>query len=163
LFDLAKNENLKTINLQSKLHYEQLNGRYLAQFQPGIDSYKNIPVKDIISSRRYLRGYEETMLGDQLFSAQNELWLKVADNFNFSVNLGFPLIQFGYLGVGGFADYAKISSKDQNKEYKSYGWEVKTVCSLFGIPTVHRYGQAFDFDNHKLGYYYQAEIPMLGR
>jgi len=163
LFDLAKNENLKTINLQSKLRYEQLNGRYLAQFQPGIDSYKNIPVKDIISSRRYLRGYEETMLGDQLFSAQNEIWLKVADNFNFSVNLGFPLIQFGYLGIAGFADYAKISFENQSKEYKSYGWEVKTVCEILGIPTVHRYGQAFDFDNKKLGYYYQAEIPMFGK
>jgi len=163
LLDLVKVEQLQTLNLQSKLHYEQLNGRYLAQFQPGIDSYKNIPVKDIISSRRYLRGYEETMLGDQLFSAQNEIWLKVADNFNFSVNLGFPLLKLGYLGIGGFADYAKISYENQNKEYKSYGWEVKSVCEILGIPTVHRYGQAFDFDNKKLGYYYQAEIPIFGR
>ena len=66
------------------------------------------------------------------------------------------MVAIGYLGIGGWLDYTKVESV----EIKAYGTEAKAAVSILGIPTIHKFGFAFDFNNDEIGTYYNVSIPL---
>ena len=148
--------------LVSNSRYEWQNGKYFVQDQPGIDKYENIPVEGLISNKTFVRGNQETLNGDQLFTSNSELWLKLPEAHLDKLEFFFPqILKPNYLGVAAFLDYSSLKTDGFSKEIKSFGWEVKAVINLLGIPTVHRLGEAYDLKTKdKLGIYYQAAIPL---
>ena len=155
--------NLDNFLVTNQTTLEWLNGNYLEQYQPGIDSYENIPISGgVISRRRYIRGVEKTLIGDQLLVTKSELWAKVSDDFKMSFIFGFPILDLKYTGVGGWFDYGKLWLNGQNnspRTFKTMGYEIKGVLNILTIPTIQRFGKAFDMDGNSRGYYYQVEIP----
>ena len=155
--------NLDNFSITNQTTLEWLNGNYLAQYQPGIDTYENIPITGgVISQRQYLRGVEKTLVGDQLLITKSELWAKVSDDFNMSFILGFPILDLKYTGVGVWFDYGKLWFNGQNRSprtFKTMGYEIKGVLNILQLPTIQRFGKAFDLDGNSKGYYYQIDIP----
>jgi len=147
------------LSLSSKIKYEWVNGKDLAQDLPGIDKFENIPIEEIFNNKTFLRGNKETINGNKLFSNSNEIWLKSPENMLKPFNA--KLISIDYLGLGGFLDYSLIENKKEKTKIKTFGWELKSVINLLGTDTEHRLGQAYGFDNkEEIGFYYQAKIIM---
>ena len=148
--------------LKNKTTIEWLNGDYLAQYRPGIDTHENIPVAGgIISDRRYIRGVEQTITGDRLFITKNEFWTKIADDFRMSLIFGLPLLDLKYTAIGGWFDYGKLWNGNSSATYQTMGYEFKGVLHILNLPTIQRFGKAFDLEGNSKGYYYQVEIPFL--
>jgi hypothetical protein len=143
---------------------------------PGIDDSEFILIGgQPLFSRLYLRGFSELMWGRELISTQTDLRIKLVDNINFSLKIGsIPLLSGSYLGVSIWYDYTELSRRvlipvesilESNKsKFEAMGWEVRSAIEIIGIPTLHRFGQAWkpDFRNEtKLEFYYMMEIPIL--
>ena len=140
--------SIDNFSLISKLKYEWTNGKDIIQDMPGIDNAKNIPIDEMFNNKSFLRGNTKTINGEKLVSNSNEIWLKIP-----------KILPVNYLGFGGFIDYSVIESNEVKTEIKTFGWETKAIIDLFGVLTVHRFGNAYDLDSHtKLGFYYQAQI-----
>lgn len=139
---------------------EWMNGNYLAQYRPGIDSYENLPLSGgIISGRRYIRGIEKTITARRLIISKNEFWTKLSDDFNIKFVFGIPILDLKYTGIGGWFDYGKLWSGNREPDFKTIGYEFKGVLEILGIPTVQRVGRAFNLSGNHLGYYYRVDIP----
>ncbi|MFP4546704.1 MAG: hypothetical protein ACLFQM_01135 [Fidelibacterota bacterium] len=155
--------NLKVDNFifTNKTNLNIINGNYFSQFQPGLDINENIPIGGgLITERQYLRGIDKTLVGNKLLVTKNEFWMKITDDLNFSVNLGAPLIDAGYLGIGLWTDYGKIWTDDGNYTFQTAGYEFKGVVNILGIPTIQRFGRAYNLDTEALDYYYQMNLPI---
>jgi hypothetical protein len=152
---------LTGFTLRNESSLEILNGHYLPQNQPGIDSQSNVPIAgNYITRRRYLRGFDETRLGNQLLILKNEAWLRLLENLNFSIKWGTDLLSIGYLGLGAWLDITRLTDQQQTYDYKAWGWELKGGVHILSLPTIHRFGRAFDLQGQPLQYYYQIEIPL---
>ena len=66
----------------------------------------------------------------------------------------------GYLGIGVWTDYGKIWLEDREMDFQTAGYEAKAVLNILGIPTIQRFGRAYNLDNEKLSYYYQMNLPL---
>ena len=149
--------SMDNLSLFSKIKYEWVNGKDLAQDMPGVDKFENIPIEDFFNNKTFLRGNEETINGEKLFSSTNEVWLKLPESMlkPFLPEI-FPV---SYLGFGGFIDYSFVKDNTIKSEIKTFGWESKAIINLLGVDTEHRFGQVYDFDRkEKIGFYYQANI-----
>ena len=145
----------------NRTNFNLINGKYFSQYQPGLDINENIPIGGgLITERRYIRGHETTLIGDRLLVTKNELWMKISDDMKMSINLGGPLVSLGYLGFGVFFDYGMIWVDDEEIDFQSYGYEVKGVVNVLGIPTIQRFGRAYNVNNEEYSYYYQMNIPL---
>jgi hypothetical protein len=161
LYDLF-GKNDAGFTFVSNNSFEMLNGDYFLQYQPGIDIKYNIPVGgDLITTRHYLRGIEETQIGNKLLISKNTFLTKISDDFNMSFSFGSDLLDMKYVGAGVWFDYGKLWQNDKTFNYKSVGYEVKSVINILGIPTIHYWGRAFNLELKELGYYYHTEIPLL--
>lgn len=148
-----KNEQLKTISLSTQNNIQHLSGEQLKQFMPGIDQYEFFQVgTQPAFNRFYLRGYEKTHTSKTLFNSQNEINLKVSDDF----------IQGGYAGAALFVDYTRLLNVDDTQkdvEYKAAGLEFKVLINLFGFDILSKYGFAYDLKGNKLKDYYMFSLP----
>jgi len=156
-YESSGNDRITLIN---KTMYLWQNGEQFYQNRPCIDSYENIPIADLFENRAFIRGNEERLFGDELFSNNLELWMKIAPGI---INDLLPEIaQSSYLGLGSFLDYSFINDGGDRTTIKTYGFELKTVLTLFSFRTVHRLGRAYHLESGDyLGTYYQAGIPLL--
>jgi hypothetical protein len=132
----------------------------ILQFLPGVDDSKFIVGTNRMPlfTRMYQRGFHEQMWGRELFSTQTDLNFKLAD---------VPL----FLGGSLWLDYTYLSSiyrigreKQEtditSREFLSAGWELRAGFNLFGIPTLHRFGQAWCPRNQRrLDTYYMIGVP----
>jgi len=145
----------------NRTNYHQINGKYFSQYQPGLDINENIPISGgLITERQYVRGHETTLIGDKLLITKNELWVKISDDMKLSLNLGGPLVSLSYLGFGIFSDYGMIWIDGEEEDFRSYGYEAKGMLNILGIPTIQRFGRAYNIDNDNYSYYYQMNIPL---
>ena len=163
-----KSELLKTVSLQNRSSYRVVHKNPLQQFLPGVDDAENIVFTGQPAfSRFYLRGFEEKLWGKEILSTQTDLKIKLFDDVKVAFVWGSPLISSDYLGLSVWYDYTKLSRiqfMNENEsadyqEFKALGLEFRSAWNLFGINTLHRFGQAWDTNKTKLGYYYLLEIP----
>ncbi len=89
------------------------------------------------------------------------MWLKLSDKLSKILAIKPSIVTIDYLGLGGFHDYSTIWANSAKEEFKSYGWEIKSMINILGLSTIQKFGQAYDYDQHKLGNYYQVEIALL--
>lgn len=162
----AKSEQLRTLSLETRNHYEFVNGNQIAQFMPGVDEYELIQFANKPAFKRYyLRGYEETRLSKKIFNSQNEIRVKLTDQFNFMAGLNGPMISTGYAGVALWSDYTKIDDiqypvgSPKSRIYRANGYEFKLEANIFGLNTIHKYGVAYKSNYEKLCDYYLLELP----
>ncbi|MBN2280592.1 MAG: hypothetical protein JXQ65_08430 [Candidatus Marinimicrobia bacterium] len=145
----------------NQTHCNLINGKYFSQYQPGLDINENIPVSGgLITERQYVRGFEVTLTGERLLITKNELWVKISDDMKLSLNFGGPLVSLSYLGLGVFSDYGMIWYNDKSEDFRSFGYESKALINILGIPTVQRFGRAYNADRKEYHYYYQMNIPV---
>jgi hypothetical protein len=173
----TKYEFVKTIAMQNRSTYRVVGGDSdIKQFMPGVDDHEFITGWGgrPFFSRMYLRGYSDWLMGREMLSTQTDLRFKILDDVNFSVNWGFPWFSSHYLGFSVWHDYAKLSqitdgyrkrdgeySQCNKRYFKMYGYEIQSQWNIFGIPTLHRFGQAFPIDkNDESAEYYMMEIPI---
>jgi len=154
-YEMSGNDGITLIN---KTVYIWQNGQRFYQYKPSIDRFENIPVKGLIENRIYIRGNENRLFGDELFSNNLELWLKYPPEI---INDFLPqIIQSSYLGLGTFLDYSFITDNGEKTTIKTYGFEIKAALDIFGISTVHRLGWAYGLEEKDyLSAYYQAAVP----
>lgn len=154
-------QRIDLLTFTNKTNFNFVNGKYFSQYMPGLDINENIPIGNgLITERHYLRGIEKTLVGEKLLITKNEVWCKIADDMNISLNVAVPLIDLQYLGVGIWSDYGKIWVKGQEFDYQTAGYEIKGFVTILGIPTIQRFGRAYNLDSEKLSNYYQVNIPI---
>lgn len=167
LLHLADNEIVRTISLENRSNYEFVNGNQLLQFLPGTNQY------DIVQSsykpafkRYYLRGYEGAdYLSKKLLNVQNELNIKLSDDIGFNV-LGENLAVH-FVGLTLWNDHTQLSNiqdsglEGKSRTYNANGFELRAQTSMFEIPTVLKYGIAYDMSFERLSDYFLIEIPLL--
>ncbi len=173
LFSFVKMPLLKYINLRNICLYEKLIGDSFVQNKPGVTSEEQINFNGTgISGRSFLRGYEKdaftsgVLFGDEIISVKNEAWIKLFDNFNLNIGFKNPLISIKYVGFGGWYDYLKITNPTSlttdfgnNTKIKAMGNELKAKFTIFGLPLIGRYGQAYRTDKSKIDDYFELSIP----
>jgi len=168
LREVFSSEFFKTIIVQNRTTYREVGDNPLVQFMPGVDDSEFIQVNGQPAfSRLYLRGYEETLWGSRLFSMQSDLKFKIFDSLPISFNIGFPVLSAGYFGISTWVDYTKLFQPEMLTDnpkalvYKAVGFEIKSAWNVLDVPTLHKYGYAWDTKHNKLGYYYMMEIPFM--
>ncbi len=160
LYDVF-NQKIDKFLFTNKTNFNSINGKYFSQYQPGFDINENIPVGGgLITERHYLRGIDKTLVGEKMLIMKNEFWMKISDDINLSINLGNPMLDLQYIGIGIWTDYGKIYVKDVITDFQTAGYEIKGLLNILGIPTIQRFGRAYNLDNKKLNYYYQMNIPL---
>ena len=140
----------------------------LLQFMPGVDDSEFIFIGGKPAfSRMYLRGYNELIWSKEMFATQNEITYKLIDGGEFSLD-AISLISASYQGVSLWYDYTKVSQivpvvndDTEEKSFEAIGWEFKSAWNILGIPTLHKFGQAYDVSGKKLDFYYILEIPIF--
>jgi hypothetical protein len=167
----TNSEFIKTISLQNKSLFRTVGSSAdaLRQHLPGVDDAEYITLSgQSMFSRLYLRGFEETMWGRQIVSTQSDLRFKLTDDINYSINWGIPLLSAHYLGFSLWYDYAQLSQilflEEQAPRYKVYqamGYEIQTMWNILGLPTVHKFGEAFTNKGKRISSFYMMDIPLI--
>ena len=117
-----------------------------------------------VFSRAFLRGFREALWGKEMISSQTDLNFKLLD----SLDISFGLLSPTYLGLSLWYDYTRLNqiqflngnSENKNRKFEAMGYEIKSAWEILGIPTLHRFGQAWMPDRTRLESYYILEIPL---
>ena len=157
-------ELLRTVSLESRAHYEFVNGEQLPQFLPGTDQYAIIQSGNRPAFKRYyLRGYEASFLSKKILNLQNEINIKVMNDMDF--NLFSDMISIHYTGVSFWHDYTQLEdildSSPKNRSYNANGFELRAETHLLFVPVIMKFGTAYDNKFKKLSDYFLLEIPFL--
>jgi len=173
LLNYSNSEFTRTITLQNRTQYSTVGKDPLKQHLPGLDDQENITLSgQPMFSRKYLRGFKETLIGHDLLSTQTDLRFKLLDDLNFSVNWGSTLFSTSYMGFSLWFDYTRLSQvhtfSDSDKEtflkyqeYKAMGYELQAQINILLAPMLLKYGAAFDPEGemNQLNTYFMIEIP----
>jgi len=174
LLNYGSSEFLKTIALQNRTQYSTIGKDALKQHYPGLDDQENITLSgEPMFSRKYLRGFKETLIGHDLLSTQTDLRFKLLDDLNFHVNWGSNLFSTSYIGFSLWFDYTKLSRVHtfsneiaetfiKYQEYKAMGYELQSQFNILVFPPMlFKYGAAFEPDGemNQLNTYFMIEIP----
>lgn len=159
LYSLTKSSMLQSFAFDTQVYWEKQNGTFLNQFSPGIDKDEIFLNGDSpLFHRTNLRGYETTLIGDEVLTIKNEIRLKLADDMKFGINWNNPLVAVSYLGVAGWFDHNKFKTGSYEAENNAMGYELKANVSALGLPIEVRYGEAWNMDQEKLGDYLQLSL-----
>jgi len=170
LLNVKTAEILKTLAIQNKTDYAKIGKQALKQHLPGIDEAESFTLADRpLFTRKFLRGYKVTEIGNEIISTQSDFRIKLLDDLNASVNWDGPLLSVGYLGASVWFDYTRLApvhsfedlEEIKYKEYKAMGLEVQAQTNILGFPTLLKAGQAYEptRKSPKLQTYIMLEIP----
>ena len=157
-------ELIRTISLENRSHYEFVNGDQLDQFLPGTDVHEIIQSGNKPAFRRYyMRGYEANYLCKKILNVQTEVNFKLLDNMN--LNILNDMFSVHYTGLSLWHDYTQldniIDSPIKTKSFNANGVELRVEANLLLVPTVLKFGTAYDNKFKKLSNYFLIEIPFL--
>ncbi len=164
LLHIMSNELIRTIALENRTNYEFVNGDQLQQYLPGINKFDIIQSNNRPAFKRYfLRGYEENYLCKKILNVQTELNFKLMDDMNFGV-LG-DMLSVHYIGFALWHDYTELhhvlSSDHKNRSYNANGFELRFETNFLFVPTIIKYGHAYDNSFKDLSEYFLIELPFL--
>jgi hypothetical protein len=159
---------LRMLSVNQDTNYEATSNNNFVQNRPGFDRDSHFIFNgQPFFHRPYLRGHDMDWIGQSLLISSNELRVKVLDKTGVSLNMGSPLISFGYLGASGWFDYARITDAFYESRpmqdainFRTMGWEARLVTEFAGIPFVNRFGRAYETDGTAGDYYYLLEMSM---
>ena len=87
------------------------------------------------------------------------------DDLKFGIGWDNDIVDMGFVSVSMWHDYTVlkdvIAAPKNQYTYQATGFEVKVETSLLGIPTILKYGIAYDKHFDKLSDYYLVDIPLL--
>ena len=157
-------EQIRTISLENRAHYEIVNGDQLPQFLPGTDEHEIFQSGNQPAFKRYyLRGYETNYLSKKLLNVQSEVNFKLMDDMD--LNIFSDMISVHYTGLSLWHDYTQLDdildSPSKTRSYNANGFEVRAETNLLFVPAILKYGIAYDNSFKKLSDYFLIEIPFL--
>jgi hypothetical protein len=164
LLKIADSEMIRSITIQNRSNYEFVNGNPLPQFLPGTNRYEILQSDNRPAFKRYyLRGYEENYLCRKLLNVQSEINFKLVDDID--LNVLSDLVSIHYTGITLWHDYTVLKnilqSTTKTRSYNANGFEIRAETNILMLPTVLKYGVAYDMDFKKLSDYFLIEIPFL--
>jgi hypothetical protein len=168
LFDTRLPYLARMISLRSLNFHEGTTGDYFVQNNPGLDRSSRLEIAgNPFFHRRYLRGRPSDWICSSLTLQSDEIWIKFIDDLNFTAGFSGSLLHVGYVGAGGWFDYARLTDafwKDRPThdiiEYRTVGFEGRAVTHVMGLPFVNHVGRAFETDGSPRGWYYLLDLSL---